>query len=142
MFQHKNYLFWALLKSVDTLSVGDQRGIVELQSTLAGVTKPQTPLGDCALEALCLSLLGGHVPHFLSSSCCVPLDLCPSIPHSLSPKSVGQRWTPVRVCNRKSYGTFLVSFTPRNRAGWVGCQVTYPQTTGQGQGYSGLQRSQ
>lgn len=65
MFQHKNYLFWALLKSVDTLSVGDQRGTVELQSALAEVTKPQTPLGDCAFEALCLSLLSGRVPHFL-----------------------------------------------------------------------------
>lgn len=71
---------------------------------------------------------------FLSSPCCVPLDPCLSIPHSLSPKPVGQRWTPVRVCNSKGYGTFLVSFTPSNRAGWVGCQVTYPQTTGQGQG--------
>lgn len=38
-----------------------------------------------------------------------------------------------RVCNSKGYGTFLIPFTPSNRAGWVGCQVTYPQTTGQGQ---------
>lgn len=95
MFQHKNYhLFWALLKSVDTLNVGDQREIVELQSALAEVTKPQTPLGDCAFEALCLSLLGGRVPYFLPFL--FLLCLSGSLSIHPSPKSVGQRWTPVK----------------------------------------------
>lgn len=137
--QHKNYhLFWALLKSVDTLSVGDQRGIVELQSTLAEVTKPQTPLGDCAFEALCLSLLGGRVPHLLP----LLFLLCPSGSLSIYPSQL------ITKISRTEMDTYLLEFATEKAMGHsscpslpgteqgvgVGCQVTYPQTAGQGQG--------
>lgn len=74
--------------------------------------------------------------YFLSSSCCVPLDPCPSIPHSLSPKSVGQRGGHLlEFATEKAMGHSSCPSLPGTEQGvGVGCQVTYRQTTGQGQG--------
>lgn len=135
--QHKNYhLFWTLLKSVDTLSVGDQRGIVELRSTLAEVTKPQTPLGDCAFEALCLSLLGGRVPYLLPFL----FLLCPSGSLSIYPSQLITKTSRtdghlLEFATGKAMGHSSCPSLPGTEQGvGIGCQVTYPQTTGQGQG--------
>lgn len=124
MFQHKNYyyLFWALLKSIGTPSIGHQRGIVELVNIVFQIGRSgqaPAPLGVCAFEALWQSgWLCSHSFPFL-------LLLCPSGSLSIHPPLTAYHqnqdkdidWHLLRVCNRKGYGTFPASFTHSNRAG-------------------------